>query len=213
MSCNQCWNGPLPCLSEIRFYSNFAFMLCNKLGCIHLTISFTQIARKHSNSHCYVIFRLWSHPFSDLLLLVLAIHGFSHVNLKLSHNFLDALNPNPADLLWAERPASDKAFAEWKNCLQTQELVSGDNSSTLTAYISSTAPPSNTDACTNWIPAPNNAPFFSILRIYGATGLAKTNQYAPPAFVKASPTPASAGWCTFTCVLKSGEYRRLSLDA
>ncbi len=74
--------------------------------------------------------------------------------------------------------------------LQTQGLVYGNNNTTLTAYISSTAPPVGTVAYSNWIPAPINAPFFSILRIYGAQGPALVNQYVPPAFIK---LPASSG--------------------
>ncbi len=70
--------------------------------------------------------------------------------------------------------------------VQTQGLVLGNNNSTLTAYISSAAPANGTVAYSNWIPAPGNAPFFSILRVYGPQGPALVNQYAPPAFVKVS---------------------------
>lgn len=76
--------------------------------------------------------------------------------------------------------------------LQTPGLVYSTKNSSLTAYISSTAPPNGTVAYSNWIPAPSNAPFFSILRIYGAQGPAFVNQYAPLAFVILSSSGGAA---------------------
>ncbi|KAK9828758.1 hypothetical protein WJX72_001942 [[Myrmecia] bisecta] len=65
---------------------------------------------------------------------------------------------------------------------------SGPNNSTLVVYISSTAnqPPAGPQRA-NWLPAPSNAPFFLILRLYLPSASVLNGSYEPPAVVMSRP--------------------------
>lgn len=76
--------------------------------------------------------------------------------------------------------------------LQTPNLVYGNNNSTLQVYLSATAPANGTAQYANWLPAPTNAPFQFILRVYGATPAAASGNYSPPPVVRTTGT-ATAG--------------------
>lgn len=68
--------------------------------------------------------------------------------------------------------------------VQTPGLVYGANNETLTVFISASQPANGTANHANWLPAPNNAPIFFILRTYVTTASAIAGNYAPPAFIR-----------------------------
>ena len=71
--------------------------------------------------------------------------------------------------------------------VQTSGLVySGTNNSTLVVFISATQPQQGTANAANWLPAPGNAGFQLILRLYEAPTSVLSNKYEPPAVVRTS---------------------------
>ena len=83
----------------------------------------------------------------------------------------------------------------WHCCVQTPNLsLSGPTNSTLVVYIASTSnPPANgTSQYANWLPAPSDAPFFLILRLYLPFASVLNGSYEPPAVVLSTST-SSAG--------------------
>ncbi len=77
--------------------------------------------------------------------------------------------------------------------VQTSGLVySGINNSTLVVFISATQPQQGTANAANWLPAPNNAGFQLILRLYEAPASVLSNNYEPPAVVRTSTSIAIA---------------------
>ena len=71
--------------------------------------------------------------------------------------------------------------------VQTSYLVySGINNSTLVLFISATQPQQGTANAANWLPALSNAGFQLILRLYEAPASVLSNNYEPPAVVRAS---------------------------
>jgi len=79
--------------------------------------------------------------------------------------------------------------------VQTSGLVyTGTNNNTLTVFISASQPPLGTAEYANWLPAPNNAPIFFLLRTYEPPSYVLSGGYAPPAVVLTSPSSiATAG--------------------
>ena len=71
--------------------------------------------------------------------------------------------------------------------VQTSYLVySGINNSTLVLFISATQLQQGTANAANWLPALSNAGFQLILRLYEAPASVLSNNYEPPAVVRAS---------------------------
>ncbi|KAK9796634.1 hypothetical protein WJX73_004944 [Symbiochloris irregularis] len=68
----------------------------------------------------------------------------------------------------------------------------GANNSTLSVHIASTAnPPPAGPQLTNWLPAPSNAPFFLILRLYLPAAIVLDGTWEPPAVVLSAPAASS----------------------
>ncbi|KAL0038112.1 hypothetical protein WJX79_003329 [Trebouxia sp. C0005] len=79
---------------------------------------------------------------------------------------------------------------------RTSGLVyTGTNNNTLTIFVSASQPAVGTAEYANWLPAPNNAPMFFLLRTYEPPAYVIAGNYAPPPFIlSTSTTPvASAG--------------------
>ena len=82
----------------------------------------------------------------------------------------------------------------WRFHLQTPNLTfSGPTNSSLVVYIASTSnPPANgTSQYANWLPAPSDAPFFLILRLYLPFASVLTALYEPPAVVLSTASSAA----------------------
>lgn len=78
-------------------------------------------------------------------------------------------------------------------CLQgLKNYTLGADNSTLSVYIASTAdrPPAGPEL-TNWLPAPDNAPFFLILRLYLPSAIVLDGTWEPPAVVLSSPAASA----------------------
>lgn len=69
--------------------------------------------------------------------------------------------------------------------LQTSGLVySGTSNSTLQVFISAHQPTASSPQFANWLPAPNDAPFELIVRLYEPQSLVLAGDYEPPAVVR-----------------------------
>lgn len=79
---------------------------------------------------------------------------------------------------------------------RTSGLVyTGTNNNTLTIFVSASQPAAGTAEYANWLPAPNNAPMFFLLRTYEPLAYVIAGNCAPPPFIlTTSTTPvATAG--------------------
>ena len=69
--------------------------------------------------------------------------------------------------------------------LQTPGLVyGGAGNSTLQVFISAEQPAASSPQLANWLPAPNDAPFELIVRLYEPQSLVLAGDYEPPAVVR-----------------------------
>ncbi|DBB11917.1 hypothetical protein WJX82_007641 [Trebouxia sp. C0006] len=108
--------------------------------------------------------------------------------------------PLPAQAFWSLTLYNSTNFLLIQNPInrynigdRTSGLVySGTNNSTLVVFISATQPQQGTANAANWLPAPSNAGFQLILRLYEAPASVLNNDYEPPAVVRTSTTTATA---------------------
>lgn len=69
--------------------------------------------------------------------------------------------------------------------LQTSGLTySGTNNNTLQVFISAEQPAAGSSQLANWLPAPTNAAFELILRLYKAYSYVSVGDYEPPAVIR-----------------------------
>ena len=96
---------------------------------------------------------------------------------------------------WIEQNAIYLCFIMMDFALDVQTsglMYIGTNNSTLVVFISATQPQQGTANAANWLPAPSNAGFQLILRLYEAPASVLNNDYEPPAVVRTSTTTATA---------------------
>nr|QOL01276.1 putative extracellular protein TR9_078 [Trebouxia lynnae] len=102
--------------------------------------------------------------------------------------------PLPARAFWSLTLYNAPTMALVNNTINRYSIgdntsglsLSGAGNNTLQVFISASQPARQSPQYANWLPAPINAPFELILRLYEAESDVFSGQYAPPAVVRAT---------------------------